>query len=433
MQSLGIAWGFFTKGWCYNLTKKKYLSDTPFSPRIDTKGGENMASPSATLQKHLKYYVEQLMNVDKIAFVPEEIPEKIQEIYQEGASKLQDIKMNHLERMRLSLENEKLTIENEALKNGSTEKLSQKLKRSVFALELIKVAIEKRDNARKQATVEVDRNLLQHGVITFAGGRRKSIKNPDAVHENARIIRFDKEGLRRLSYQNDRGQIISEFDTRVFLGLHRLWEKYGRKQSFKFTEFELLQLINVGTGGKDYEQLRESLKTLFATSVVMQTYYKKNQNTTVNTQWFHLIQSKGTTENFNKGRLYSVEHEIVFSNFLQESLEAGYVSYISLAMLEDLQTQIAQALYLTLSGEQPNEFGYYEFPLEQIANHIYLTDTPAKNKGAIERGCNELIQATVAEKFAIESNNKREKVLRIKPADWFKQLRMEQQTNIELP
>jgi hypothetical protein len=139
-------------------------------------------------------------------------------------------------------------------------------------------------------------------------------QRPDELSIDARVIRFEKDGLKALTYQNDRGQLLSLFDTRVFLGLHKLWERNQRQKEFSFHDWELLDIINLGKSGKHYEMLEESLKTLYATSVVMQEFYDRGKKKQIITEQFHLIQSRGE----------KIPHFVKMEKFVLLSIEYNF-------------------------------------------------------------------------------------------------------------
>lgn len=286
---------------------------------------------------------------------------------------------------------------------------------------IINEGIRLRRESHRRPNYPMSTNILQHGMY-FTGYKRKNIQNPDSLPKEKRLIQFEKNGYRALTYYNERGQLLSLFDNRVFMGLHKLWEKKGKQQEFSFHDYELLQCINLDINGRTYEMLEESLKTLFATSVIMHEFYLKKEKQHIRTKQSYLMQSRESDielrEDGNvRRRVYNIE----FSNFLHKSLKEGYISLISLALLEDLQSDAAQGIYLMMSSIPVNLKGEYDFTVEKICEHIGIEkdQRPARLKSVIAKACEQLCNTSILQDVSFYKDENKELHVQLKPSDWF--------------
>lgn len=365
--------------------------------------------------KLLNEYVDKVIRLELQE--SEDLPSRLDDVIMEAVNRLQSLRIQDLKELELAIKSKHLQLHEENQIIDSTELRKFKLSELI-----INQSIEKRKESHRRPSYPMNKNLLDHGVY-WAGKTRKK-KSPDELTFDAKIIR-NKNGLKALKYQNDRGQLLSLFDTRVFLGLHKLWERKGKQKEFNFHDWELLDVINLGKSGKHYEMLDESLKTLYATSVVMQEFYfDKGKAKRIVTEQFHLLQSRGDDITLREdGKIRSTLHRIQFSDYLQGSLIGGYISQISLAMLEDLDTETAQGLYLMMNSMVLNKEGYYELPVETICEHIGITpDRPIRIKNTLGKACDQLLKTEIIKERTFHQDDNKITYLRLYPSEWFRSL-----------
>src|SRR5690625_369067 len=91
-----------------------------------------------------------------------------------------------------------------------------------------------------------------------------------------------------MSYENQSGKLLTTNDAKTLLGLFALWSDQGFGDWVTFTEFQLLRKLNMDTGGRQYEMLRDSLNKLRETSLVLHEAYDKEKGTRFVTERFQL-------------------------------------------------------------------------------------------------------------------------------------------------
>lgn len=360
---------------------------------------------SVKLQKALHTFIDKIINIEDMNLSDREVTTLKEEIIGEAADHLFHFKKNEL-----------TAVENDLLKKRtlSTNIDSETIKMIDYGLRIINDALEKRKKSYRNPDHQVSTNVLTHGAVLWVGEKNKK----DQCKQ--RIITVKENNGNKLTYQNDRGRFLSMYDTKVFLALHKIWELKGKQKEFRFTEYELLQQLGGGASGREYNMVKESLENLFNTSVIMQAFYIKQKNKKILTQKFHLVQSQGKLEHTSENDVvYSCEHIIQFSDYLHLSLIEGYVSYISLAMVDDLRGLAAQALYITLCGDQLTAEGCFQYGIAELAERIGLSaELPLKkHKQTLKKAFEELISTEILHNYIFIKDND---AVRLYPTDWFK-------------
>jgi hypothetical protein len=368
---------------------------------------------SVKLVKQLNTYVNKILQQEQQH--GHVVDRQIEDLIQEAAKSLQT-RISELQQLKFEVQEQELLLLREKDKLDTHE-----LSRFDYSRRIIEEAIRKRKESHRTPNYPIEKNFLEHGPY-FAGHKKLNILRPEELPPEARVIKFEKHGFKALTYQNDRGQLLSLFDTRVFLGLHKLWEQNGKQKEFSFHGYELLEILNLAKGGRNYTVLEESLNTLYATSVIMHQFYIRNEKKHIISEKFHLIQGQMDHTILREDeKIRSKFYRIAFSDYLQDSLHEGYVSYISLAMLEDLQTETAQALYLMLNSIPLIKKGYYEMPVDKICKHIGIDETQAPNKikTTLTSACEQLIKTDIIQNRLFHTDDTNTTYLRMYPTEWF--------------
>jgi predicted metalloprotease len=97
------------------------------------------------------------------------------------------------------------------------------------------------------------------------------------------------------------------------------------------------------------------------------------------------------------------------------------MNFISLAMLEDLQTDTAQALYLLMNSMILNKEGFYELPVDKICEHIgiEIDQRPSRIKS---KACDQLIKTEIISDRKFHTDSNKTMYLRLYPTEWFRTL-----------
>lgn len=389
--------------------RKKPLNPEGKSSRIKGRGsviGMATSTKQTKIKKDLDKFIKEL-NAIEMKVSEEEKARLSQELIEKTASSLQS-KHTFVEL---------ITKENELVRERDSMTVVEldRLKVLDHSIKLVRLAQEKRKNGYHQNDVTISKAILESGAIMFASSskrneKKKTVPVPMPIEKHA-------NGQRVLTYYNPLGK-ASRFDSRVFIALHKLWEDKGRNQQFSFTLYEICKVLNLGTSGKNYQNIENSLEVLFNMSVEMR-YYIKHKDEIIVTR-FHMLSADTQITKVAPGtdKKLSIQRSIIFSDLLQLSLLEGYVSYISLVLLEDIQKDTAHHLYLLLSSSSVQEFGRCEFEFDDLCDIIGIRKEHPKykKKQLLNEAINELIDVKVLEK--VQYPAKTSKVF-LYPSEWF--------------
>lgn len=308
-----------------------------------------------------------------------------------------------------------------------------------IARNLLNKAIEIRRKNNK-ITSPVDTNILSASPFYLGGSR--------ALKQEAKkrgFIKLEKNGFRRLTYQNDLGVLLTFNDAKTLFALFALWEEQHYAEWTKFTIYQLLDKMNTEKGGNQYKIALTSLEKLRNTSIVLQEAYDVKTGKRFITERFNLIIADRFTEEYDANkRIKSRIYEIQFSPYVRESVKNGYYSLISLALWDEIESESAKALYSMLTGVmtmEGNEAYFKEgeilqLPLDVVYEHLKLDNPrPSRNKTVVEAGCEELEEIEVIDNFYFIGRGRTAEFLVIKPSSWlmniFEKTRNERKERIE--
>lgn len=276
---------------------------------------------------------------------------------------------------------------------------------------------------RNKQTSKVDTNILTASPF-FVGRNRKLIEEG----KEKGYIAFEQGGIRKLTYHNDQGSLLTYNDAKTLFALFALWEEQGQTGWLSFTEYALLDKMNMGYGGRQYQILRDSLEKLRSTSVVLQEAFDIQSGKRYITERFPLIiADKFTLDEDESGRVRSKLYEIQFSPYIYESIQNGYYSLISLALWDEIGTDGGKAIYSMISGicnmDSNNDYiredGSYELPVKTVYKQLKLENARnAFNKTVVERACEELKSIDVINEYYFKSVGSRVHSLVIEPSQW---------------
>src|SRR5699024_3231303 len=203
-----------------------------------------------------------------------------------------------------------------------TEKDQKEVEDKTVVYDVSKRVMEKAIKHRRERnkkTSKVETNLLTHAPYFVGGSRKRKKKGREEGY-----ILIEKGGVRKLSYQNDLGIMLTMADAKTLFALFSLWEEQGFSDWITFTEYKLLNKMNL----KDKEGGKREI-----------------------TNRFKLIIADKFTEDFNyKGEIRAKTYDIQFSPYINTSLKSGYYSLISLTIFNDLEIETAQGIYLMFVG-----------------------------------------------------------------------------------
>ncbi|PGK52502.1 hypothetical protein CN918_32475 [Priestia megaterium] len=294
-------------------------------------------------------------------------------------------------------------------------------------LKLIERTQVLRKEYNSRTTSKVDTNILTGGPF-FAGGN-KARKNAKA--NGAPSVVFEQGGIHRITYENPKGHLLTMADAKVFVALVDLWEKNGRPEWLRFSEHKLLKILNSSLGGEQYRMLRESLNKLRYTSIILQEAHDVKTGKEVTTFRFPLIMAEKLVTNEDEhGNIKSKRHDIQFSPYIYNSMKFGYYSFVSLPLSDEIESNTARAIYYMLCGistmegkekyiREENESKIYTIPVDELYAQLKLENPkPARNKAAVQKACEQLVEHEILKSFNWLKNGRYTTDLQLTPSNW---------------
>jgi Replication initiator protein A len=290
---------------------------------------------------------------------------------------------------------------------------------------VITTALNAAINYKKKVNIQnpthfLELNTVRHPVFIATTPIKKSLEE---YRDDKGVLQIHRKGLSEVTYRNERGVILGNYDAKVMTGLFKLWGEQGKAQKISFEFKDLVKAMNTKPSGGEYRLIHESLENLYATSMVLTQFYGNDSKIHATTDWIHFFShlrwiARSESEKNGKERAA----EITFSDFFQNSLLAGNIIFISMVLLNELPSNIAKTVYLTVLGAIQDDT--YWFNIDQLIEHISVTNginmpqNRTRSIQKLEQAFLHLQDAGVIEEYEIQKKgNKRENIL-FKPSDW---------------
>ncbi|MGV2885898.1 hypothetical protein [Paenibacillus taichungensis] len=333
-----------------------------------------------------------------------------------------------------------LTIQRSGHKISDTEQLEQI--RYDLIIKSIELAIQLKREYRKQYNSHIlEKNLIQGGV--FLSG------TPHAATMNkltgGDILELERRGFRPMVYKNDNGAILNSYDTRVLIGLFKLWVTQGKNKQIQFEFKDLAEAMVTKPSGGEYRLIHESLKNIAATWVEYKEYFDPNSSNyysaTIQHRPINSLAWIARTKEEEGGKERAAI--ISFHDVLHESLLAGNYVFINMVIYNELPTSYARLIYLNILDAI--ESGTTTFELDTLIDHIILKDgddesfNRARTIRTIETCFGHLADADVITDFNLRKTGRKYTHINFVPSDWLQghrnavSLEMDTQVSLQRP
>jgi Replication initiator protein A len=280
-------------------------------------------------------------------------------------------------------------------------------------------------NHKKKVNIQNPTHFLElttvrHPVFIATTPIKKSLEE---YRDDKGVLQIHRKGLSEVTYRNERGVILGNYDAKVMTGLFKLWGEQGKTQKVSFEFKDLVKAMNTKPSGGEYRLIHESLENLYATSMVLTQFYGTDSKIHATTDWIHFFSHLrwiARSENEKDGKERAAE--ITFSDFFQNSLLAGNIIFISMVLLNELPSNIAKTVYLTVLGAIQDDS--YSFNIDQLIEHISVTNginmpqNRTRSIQKLEQAFLHLQDAGVIEEYEIEKKGNKRENIHFKPSDW---------------
>jgi hypothetical protein len=313
----------------------------------------------------------------------------------------------------------------EIMENMINEQSVQEDEYQFCEYKVITLALNSAINHKKKVNIQNPTHFLElttvrHPVFIATTPIKKSLEE---YRDDKGVLQIHRKGLSEVTYRNERGVILGNYDAKVMTGLFKLWGEQGKAQKISFEFKDLVKAMNTRSSGGEYRLIHESLENLYATSMVLTQFYGNDSKIHATTDWIHFFShlrwiARSESEKDGKERAA----EITFSDFFQNSLLAGNIIFISMVLLNELPSNIAKTIYLTVLGAIQDDS--YSFNIDQLIEHISVTNginmpqNRTRSIQKLEQAFLHLQDAGVIEEYEIEKKGNKRENLHFTPSDW---------------
>jgi hypothetical protein len=341
-----------------------------------------------------------------------ELDKDIEEI----TTKLKNCSMRDLSKVKEKINDNRLLLMNEIMNSQNQGiEIDESLFQTKDTLDLqhriVTKTIEVKQEYQKQFTHPVERNIVQHGFFSSTTPNEDTLKR---LRTKDGIIEQVRNGFRRLYYRNENGNLLTTYDTKVFIGLLKLWETKGMNRTISFEFKEILREIESDLTGGEYETIQKSLENLARTSIIMEEYLDPKTGKKTRTRIHHPIQNADIIYERGKG---IAKATLEFNNYLHDSLLAGNYVLINMGLFNDLATPTSKNLYLYIVNELATD--QQKIAIDPLIEHLGLHgSTRTKSVNLLKEAFAELKDFDVIKHWDVEKEGRVYKNFIFTPSDW---------------
>ncbi|MBY0217957.1 hypothetical protein [Paenibacillus illinoisensis] len=287
-------------------------------------------------------------------------------------------------------------------------------------IKTIELAIQMKREYRKQYNSHshiLEKNLIKGGL--FLSG------TPHGMNKltGGDILELERRGFRPMIYKNDNGALLNTYDTRVLIGLFKLWLNQGKNKQIKFEFKDLAEAMITKPSGGEYKLIHKSLKNIAATWIEYKEYF----DPAISEYYSATIQHRPIKSLAWIARTQEEEGKeraavITFHEVLHESLLAGNYLFINMVIYNELPTSYARMIYLNILDAI--ESGTTSFSLDQLIDHIILKDgndanfNRARTIRTIETSFAHLLDADIISDFKMCKSKRKFTHIDFTPSEW---------------
>jgi hypothetical protein len=206
--------------------------------------------------------------------------------------------------------------------------------------------------------IQVEINLEEAPLFML----QKSEQGGEDVIESRSVV-ITREGHRieqywRVTAHRDFG-LPGAVDEHVFIAVMQLVQRRGGMPSdgrLTFTLYELLEILGKTHGGKNYEELRDSLDRIASTNVYAENAFYSLADEDFKSHRFHLWDVTFRKKK-RKGRA-SEHHTLKFGDVLASSFAAGYLKSLDADFYNSLKRDLARSLYRLIDAKRKKRLSW---------------------------------------------------------------------------
>ena len=219
--------------------------------------------------------------------------------------------------------------------------------------------------------IQVEINLEEAPLFML----QKSEQGGEDVIESRSVV-VTREGHRmeqywRVTAHRDFG-LPGAVDEHVFIAVMQLVQRRGGMPPdgrITFTLYELLEILGKTHGGKNYDELRDSLDRIASTNVYAENAFYSLADEDFKSHRFHLWDVTFRKKK-RKGRA-SEHHTLKFGDVLASSFAAGYLKSLDADFYNSLRRDLARSLYRLVDAKRKKRLSW-SADLQQLRQMVSM-------------------------------------------------------------
>ncbi|RUS44992.1 hypothetical protein [Cohnella sp. AR92] len=254
-------------------------------------------------------------------------------------------------------------------------------------IRIIENALNMKKQYHKKPSGEhpIEREMVKYPLISASSPKETKMKQ---MRNNKGVIVQERNGFRKLYYENERGTYLTMHDERVLIGLFRLWLTHGKQQTISFDFKELAdEMFIVEPSGGEYNAILNSLKNLYSTSIVMEEYMDPSSNESISREYHRPIHTLKLIGKPNKERAATV----TFHDYVQSSMAGGNFIMINMLLYNDLKNDTTKVLYPFILSELSKNQDLYMLDMNLMVEQFNISpDNESRSRSLIMNAMEEL-------------------------------------------
>jgi hypothetical protein len=216
-------------------------------------------------------------------------------------------------------------------------------------------------------------------------------------------------------------------DQDVYVALLQIIERQGEVPSdgwLSFSLYEMVSLLNRSHGGRDYQQVKQSLDRLAGTRIQSKNaFYRKSSESFV-TDTFSLLDHVQHTETSDASGKKADRTRVKLSDYFVESYNSDYLKGLDVDFYYSLNSAVAKRLYRFIDKKR-NHRHRWEVDLFALRDRIPLSNYkyPSKIKEKLAPAHEELTEKGFLESVSYTNTKKKAHAVCYKIQDGFSQRR----------
>ncbi len=237
----------------------------------------------------------------------------------------------------------------------------------------------------------------------------KITKEEDGLRKSGKIIVETSEGR----------YLPNSFDEDVLYALFKKCQEQGLVQKVYFTKFEVLNILGLSYGGKNYERLSKAIENLTLVNIINECYYD-NKSKKFGKRIYNIFDDAYISDGKNKEeKLGNQENRpkdpdswfVKISDLLFESMKSGYMKDMNLTLFFSFKKSTTRRLfkildYFFMAAEN------FEYDLTSFSRNLMGSPniTNTKMRAVIKESVNDLLEYNIIKEYRFYKRNRVEYV-----------------------